>query len=37
MSKLFYYNTKFNGHIELWNVSNVTDMKWMFLYAEKFN
>jgi hypothetical protein len=27
----------FNGHIELWDVSNVTDMSMMFLYAEKFN
>ena len=34
---LFYYNTKFNGHIELWDVSNVTNMSHMFFYAHNFN
>jgi surface protein len=27
----------FNGHIELWDVSNVTDMTGMFYEAESFN
>jgi len=27
MSKLFMDNSYFNGHIELWDVSNVTNMK----------
>jgi hypothetical protein len=30
MSNLFYKNRKFNGHIELWDVRNVTDMRSMF-------
>ena len=34
---LFYYNTKFNGHIDLWDVSNVTNMSHMFVYAQNFN
>ncbi len=34
---LFYYNTTFNGHIELWDVSSVTNMEYMFAYAKKFN
>jgi len=37
MSDLFYENKKFNGHIELWDVSNVTNMENMFQFAEKFN
>ena len=36
MSKLFY-NSYFNGHIELWDVSNVTNMREMFKRAYKFN
>jgi hypothetical protein len=27
----------FNGHIELWDVSNVTNMHGMFYNAKKFN
>ena len=30
MYDLFRRNTKFNGHIELWDVSNVTTMSFMF-------
>ena len=37
MSQLFRYNIEFNGHIELWDVSNVTDMSYMFCDAESFN
>jgi hypothetical protein len=37
MSNLFYKNREFNGHIELWDVSNVTDMSHMFYYAHNFN
>jgi hypothetical protein len=36
MSELFY-DSDFNGHIELWDVSNVTKMTGMFDGAEKFN
>ena len=36
MSKLFQYSD-FNGHIELWDVSNVTNMEYMFAYAREFN
>ena len=36
MSKLFQYS-EFNGHIELWDVSNVTNMEYMFAYARQFN
>jgi hypothetical protein len=27
----------FNGHIELWDVSNVENMSAMFAYASEFN
>ena len=39
MSYLFVVvnNTDFNGHIELWDVSNVTNMEGMFYEAESFN
>ena len=36
MSGLFSSNSKFNGDISLWNVSNVTDMSYMF-YESNFN
>ena len=36
MSRLFY-NSYFNGHIELWDVSNVTNMHGMFFKASEFN
>ena len=36
MSQLFF-NATFNGHIELWDVSNVTNMLQMFCYANEFN
>lgn len=35
-----YYNVdirKFNGKIDRWNVSNVTDMSYMFMDAKNFN
>lgn len=35
MSYLFTYNRKsFNGNISSWNVSNVKDMKWMFVDSD---
>ena len=37
MSYLFQNMTKFNGHIEKWDVSNVKDMCFMFSYTESFN
>ena len=38
MTKLFYQQySEFNGHIELWDVSNVTNMSGMFSYAKQFN
>ena len=37
MSYLFYDMTKFNGHIEKWDVSNVKDMNSMFSWAYSFN
>ena len=36
MSKLFY-NSRFNGDISQWDVSNVEDMNSMFESAESFN
>ncbi len=36
MKKLFIYSN-FSGDISRWNVSNVTNMEWMFLKAENFN
>src|SRR5574344_1306085 len=36
MSSLFE-NTKFNGDISSWDVSNVTNMRFMFFNCEKFN
>ena len=36
MSQLFYYS-EFNGDISNWNMSNVTDMTWMFSGAKNFN
>jgi surface protein len=36
MSQLFQ-NSKFNGDISNWNVSNVEDMSFMFSAASKFN
>jgi hypothetical protein len=37
MSSLFDNNIKFNGHIELWDVSNVADMHSMFAGTWVFN
>jgi hypothetical protein len=37
MSQLFEENIKFNGHIELWDVSNVKDFNRMFNEARAFN
>mgnify|MGYP002508901425 FL=1 len=37
MSQLFEENIKFNGHIELWDVSNVNDFNRMFNEARAFN
>jgi hypothetical protein len=41
MSELFTHLSEFNGHIELWDVSNVTNMCEMFagneVYNSKFN
>jgi len=39
MSRLFgdSITNDFNGHIELWDVSNVTDMDYMFSALVKFN
>jgi hypothetical protein len=37
MADLFDENFNFNGHIELWDVSNVKNMYKMFYSAEKFN
>ena len=34
ISRLF---AEFNGKITLWNVSNVTDMQYMFSFCKKFN
>lgn len=36
MSYLFD-NSNFNGHIELWNTSNVTTFRQTFYFAERFN
>ena len=36
ISYLFEY-TNFNGNISTWDVSNVTDMKWVFFGCTKFN
>ena len=36
MSQLFYYS-EFNGDISKWEISNVTNMEWMFSGAKKFN
>ena len=36
MSELFK-NTRFNGDISFWDVSNVTDMRFMFCECENFN
>ena len=36
MSELFK-ETNYNGDISEWNTSNVTNMSWMFYYAESFN
>ena len=36
MSNLFK-DSKFNGDISKWDVSNVTNMSYMFAYADSFN
>ena len=36
MSTLFL-ETNFNGDISQWDVSNVTDMSWVFSECENFN
>lgn len=37
MGMFFGPNTKFNGDISNWNVSNVTDMEVVFCYNKSFN
>jgi surface protein len=34
---MFRNAVAFNGNINNWDVSNVTDMSYMFVYAESFN
>ena len=36
MSNLFFYNSKFNGNVSNWDVSNVKNMSYMF-YKSNFN
>src|SRR5574344_1890217 len=36
MSKMFF-NSLFNGDISSWDVSNVTNMGYMFSHSKKFN
>ena len=35
--KVTFFFSKFNSDISKWNVSNVTDMSWMFYGASQFN
>jgi len=37
MMGMFMQATSFNGNINSWNVSSVTDMNYMFLGATSFN
>ncbi|HBX66896.1 MAG TPA: hypothetical protein DEG32_12370 [Balneolaceae bacterium] len=37
MVGMFRDNTAFNSPIDQWDMSNVTDIKWMFLNATAFN
>ena len=37
MNNLFFNLTTFNRDISGWDVSNVTDMSYMFMIAKKFN
>jgi MoxR-like ATPase len=37
MNSLFYDATSFNQPLSTWDVSNVTDMRWMFIGATSFN
>ena len=36
MRSMFYYSTSFNGDVTKWDVSSVTDMKYMFRHATSF-
>ena len=37
MSQMFYEASAFNGDISIWDVSNVTNMRFMFRQAYSFN
>ena len=37
MGGMFYGATAFNQPLEQWNVSNVTNMQYMFQYVTRFN
>jgi len=37
MSRMFGFATAFNGDLSLWNVSEVTEMQFMFVNATAFN
>jgi len=34
---MFYYAESFNQELNNWNVSNVTNMEFMFSYSKNFN
>ena len=37
MTLMFYRSKSFNQNISNWDISNVTNMKWMFSMATSFN